>query len=162
MNVFWKAHLAVMSSSSSCCLSCCSCCCCPPTPTGRSWPRSFLGVLQKIRENIKNVGNARRRGALNWVSEPNQKWHPPMGCSLIPWFQKYPYLWCTSKEIRAPAIWSLCTKTSLRAVHKPPSNSIMCSGGLNSWDIPNGTPWQHSPTLQGPPQSEIFTLGHTK
>ncbi len=79
MNVFWKAHLAVMSSSSSCCLSCCSCCCCPPTPTGRSWPRSFLGVLQKNRDNITNVGNARVLVFFNFLTwEPQRLPRPPL------------------------------------------------------------------------------------
>ncbi len=47
---------------------------------------------------------------------------------LIPWFKKHPYLWCTSKEIGAPAIWSSCSgKMYQRAVHKPPSKSSWAS-----------------------------------
>ncbi len=87
------------------------------------------------------------RGGPNEVTKPESKWHPPMWCSLTPWFQKYQYLRGSSKELRAPATWSLCSKTSLRALHRPSQKLKRFFSSPKSVKILHGTLCKYSPTL---------------
>ena len=62
-----------------------------PMTMRMAWMKSVQMTAESPPKMVKKAARASRmrmdvysRGALNWVYEPNQKWHPPMGCSLIP------------------------------------------------------------------------------